>query len=152
MQLKNATTSAELQQLLASDDYDFCYDLGFGKPVTTIRLEDCDEMVSGMAKHYAILVVKAELDQLLAGLASTLGALDLIRRNASQMRSLFVYSGPSALSADDLFDMLKPKLSPIGANRREAEEAAVMLWSDFLQAIQSTYTRSQANIDITSNK
>lgn len=84
--------------------------------------------------------LKAELDQLLGGLASTLNVLSLIRENASQMTSLFIYSKSSALTTDDLYDLLQPKLSPIGSNRREAEEAAVMQWCDFLQAIESTYT------------
>lgn len=140
LQLQNATTLVELQELLSSEEYDFRYDLGLGKPVNAIRLEDCEGIVSCMSNHYSILVVKAELDQLLGGLVSTLNVLSLIRENASQMRSLFVYSKPSALSADDLYDLLQPKLSPIGSNRQEAEEAAVMQWCDFLQVIESTYT------------
>ena len=95
------------------------------------------------------LVVKAELDQLRGGLPSTLNVLhlireNLIRENAPQMRSLFfIYSEPAPLKADDIFDLFTPKLFPVGSNIREAEEAAVMLWCDFLQLIESMCTSKQ---------
>ena len=90
------------------------------------------------------LVVKAELDQLRGGLPSTLNVLHLICENAPQMRSLFfIYSEPAPLKADDIFDLFTPKLSPVGSNIREAEEAAVMLWCDFLQLIESMCTSKQ---------
>ena len=129
-----------MQELLGSDEYDFRYDLGIGQPVNTIRLEDREKIISSIANHYGILVVKAELDQLLGGLASTLNVLHLIREIAPQMKSLFIYSEPAPLKADDIFDLFTPKLSPVGSNRREAEEAAAMLWCDFLQLIESMCT------------
>ena len=125
LQLQNASSSQELQELLGSDEYDFRYDLGIGQPVNTIRLE---RIISSIANHYSILVVKAELDQ-------------LIRENAPQMKSLFIYSEPAPLKVDNIFELFTPKLSPVGSNRREVEEAAVMLWCDFLQLIESMCTR-----------
>lgn len=57
LQLQNASLSQELQELLGSDEYDFCYDLGIGQPVNTIRLEDRERIISSIANHYGILVV-----------------------------------------------------------------------------------------------
>ena len=142
LQLQNATSSQELLELLGSDEYDFHYDLGIGQPVNNITLEDRERMISSIADHYSILVVKAELDQLLGGLALTLNVLHLICENAPRMRSLFIYSEPAPLKADDIFDLFTPKLSPVGSNRREVEEAAMILWFDFLQLIESMCTNS----------
>ena len=77
--------------MLGSEKYDFRFDLGIGQSVNSIGLEDVDSIVSAIAKHYAILSVKAELDQMLCGISSTLGTLDLIRQHPRSLRSLFVY-------------------------------------------------------------
>lgn len=67
-----------------SDDYEFRYDLGIVQSVDDIYLADKEKIVSLMAKHFAILNVKAELDQILCGLSSTLNVLQLIRRTQRQ--------------------------------------------------------------------
>ena len=92
-----------------------------------------------MCLHYGVLIVKAELDQILCGLSSTLNALNLIRNNAVVMRDLFIYKPRPLPTADSLFDLFEPKFSESGSNARETEEATVMLWSDFLQIVEGIH-------------
>ena len=58
----------ELQELINGEEYDFRFDLGIAIPVNKIRLEDTELLVSSMAKHFAVLKVKAELDQIICGM------------------------------------------------------------------------------------
>ena len=95
-----------------------------------------------IALHYGVLVVKAELDQILCGLSSTLNALTLIRNNPLVMRPLFIHQDRHPPTADTLFDMFQAKFSELGSNAREAEEATMMKWSDFLQMVEGKETNS----------
>ena len=60
LQIQDATSETELQELLGSTEYDFRYDLGIVKPVAKLRLADRDSIVSSMALHYGVLSVKAD--------------------------------------------------------------------------------------------
>ena len=82
-----------------------------------------------MAKHFAVFEVKAELDQLLCELSSTLGVLELLRSDPALMRPLLVYTPTNPVTAD-------------GSNSREKEEATVMLWVHFLQRIERKHVCS----------
>ena len=91
------------------------------KPASKYLISEKVNIISCVAKHYGIFQVKAELDQMLCGLSSTLNMLELIR-NPTRFRPL-----------------LELKYSPQGSNTREKEEATTMLWLQFLQKIQSEY-------------
>ena len=121
--------------MLGSDEYDFRYDLGITKAAHEVRIVDREKIVTSMALHYGVLVVKAELDQILCGISSTLNALTLIRDNGV-MRQLFVFKVRPPPTADNLFDTLPAKFSESGSNAREKEEATMMLWWDFLQMVE----------------
>lgn len=136
MQIENATSVAQLQVLLGTEEFDFRFDLGISKPVHKIELTDRDTFVSAMALHYGVLVVKAELDQILCGLSATLNALSLIRNNPLVMRRLFIREDRHSPTADTLLDMFQAKFSDLGSNARKAEEATMMKWSDFLQMVE----------------
>ena len=120
MQIENATSAAQLQELLEKEEFDFRFDLGISKPAHNIRLTDREMLVSAMALHYGVLVVKAEPDQILCGLSSTLNALTFIRNNPVVMRPLFIYQQHPLTTADTLFDMLQIKISGPGSNAQEA--------------------------------
>lgn len=124
-----------MRALLDSDEYDFRLDIGCGVLSSTAGLSDGDTIVQSLANYYTVVKVKAQLDQLVEGL-DTLGVLDLVRANSRRGRELFVYSIPQAMTADDVISMFTPKLSPQGSNRREEEEAVVMLWVNFIQMIE----------------
>ena len=55
---------------ILNNDFDFQYDLGISKPAHTVWL-DCETLFSSMALHYGVLVVKAELDQILWGIVNS---------------------------------------------------------------------------------
>ena len=135
LQIEDVSSPSQLQELLDTDELDFRYDLGISIPAHKVRLDDREKIVSSIALHYRVLVVKAELDQILCGLSSTLNALTLIRDNAAVMRPLFVYQQRPPPTADTLFDMLQAKFSESGTNAREVEEATMMIWCDFLQMV-----------------
>ena len=110
--------------------------MGIAQPLSDIRLEDVELIVSVMAKHYAILNVKAELDQILCGMSSTFDFLELVRGNPKSMRQLFVFNEPPPLTADSMYDLLPAQFSPQGSNRREEEEDALTHWINLAQWIE----------------
>lgn len=126
----------QLRNILRSEDYDFRYDMGISQPINTICLGDVEKIVSGMEKHYAILNVKAELDQILCGMSTTFNFLEFVRENPKSLRPLFVYSDPPPLTADILYYMIPAQFSPEGDNKRELEEAVIMQWTDVTQYIE----------------
>lgn len=101
MQLQEVTSIDEMRALLDSNNYDFRYDVGVTQPSHTLALADLNCMVQSLAMHYAIVFVKAELDDIVEGL-KTLDVLGLIRANGKQMCSLFLYSEPGPLTADKM--------------------------------------------------
>lgn len=128
------TSVDEMRNLLDSDEFDFRYDIGIAQPSKDLQLRDCDRVVKLCAAHYTIHSVKAELDQLCDGLMC-MGVLQLIQQNPV-MRTLFLPRPPKPLTADSMINMFTTKFSPLGANCREDEEAAVMKWVQFLQAVE----------------
>ena len=125
----------EFHELLNTDDYDFRYKCGVSQPVTSIKCSSREKIVSAIAMHYCVVRVKAELDQIVTGL-DVLKIGDLVQANPQKMRELFVHFKPLPLTADAFFVMFPARLSPIGSNKREAEEAALMKWVNYTQAIE----------------
>ena len=110
--------------------------MGIALRLDTIGIKEKPTIISAMAKHFAVLEVKAELDQLLSGLSSTLGVLELVRSDPVLMKHLFIHSATSPMTADDMYDTFNICYSPDGSNNREREEATIMLWVHFLQCIE----------------
>ena len=108
----------------------------------TVSIQEKNSIISAMAKHFAVFEVKAELDQLLCGLSSTLGVLELLRSDPALMRPLLVHTPTNPVTADDVFDAFVFCYSPIGSNSREKEEATIMLWVHFLQRIECKHVCS----------
>lgn len=129
---------SQFKDLLDSDDFNFRFDIGISQPVNTMKLSDKERIVNLMAKHFTILVVKAELDQMLCGLSSTLNVLELIRENKG-MRQLFVYNQQPPMSWEDIYSVLPAVMSPEGSNIQEEEEAVIMKWIKLCQFIQGMY-------------
>ena len=125
--------------MLLSEEFEFRFDLGIAVQADNIGLEGKQSIIDAMAKHFSIHSVKAELDQILCGLASTLGALDLLRNNPTAMRPLLVNSPLQHLTADYMFDTCEVKYSPSGSNSKQKEEAVVMMWLNFLQRVESKH-------------
>ena len=125
-----------MKDLLDSDAYDFCFDVGLGFPISSMRFADRDEFVQSLAGYFTVVKVKAQIDQLTQG-PRVLGVLELVQANSHKARELFIYSEPEHMTADAVLALFTPRLSLEGSNRREDEEQMVMLWVDFLQKIES---------------
>ena len=123
-----------MKVLLNTEEFDFLHDLG----IVLKSIEDKERSTSAISKHFSVLCIKAELDQLLCGLAETLGALHFIRSEPTVMKTLFVYTEGSPIRADDMFDMFTIQYSPAGSTSREREEATSMLWYHLLEVIDYT--------------
>ena len=121
--------------LLDSDEFDFRYEIGVAQPSKDLQLGDCGRVIKLCAAHYTIHSVKAELDQLREGL-NCMGVLELIQQNPALMRTIFLPLPPKPVTADYMINLFATKFSLRGANCREEEEAAVMKWVQFLQAIE----------------
>ena len=67
------------------DEFDFRYDLGIALHADTVTIEQKESVISEVVKHFAVLAIKAELDQLLCGLSSTLGVLGLLHSDPAIM-------------------------------------------------------------------
>ena len=135
VKLQDSTTTEEFRRLLQNDEFDFRYKLGIALRTDSITIQEKPTIISAMAKHFTVLEVKAEL-QLLCGLSSTLGMLELVRSDPSLMRPLFVHTTTGAMTADDVYDVFTICYSLNGSNNREREEATIMKWVHFLQHIE----------------
>ena len=116
----------KFQQLLLLDEFDFRYDLGVALRVDSITIQDKESVISAIAKHFSVLEVKAELDQLLCGLSSTLSALDLLRSDPILMRPLLVKTNARPITADEAYDAFHIFYSPDGSNQKEKEETTII--------------------------
>ena len=125
------TSEDSFRNLLSRDTYDYRFEVGIAKPVKDIRFSEKNTLISGIAKHFVIHQVKAELDQILSGLSETLNVLVLIKQHPNLFRPLFVFN-EIKVTGDMLFDLFQPKLSPKGSNISIKEEAAMMYWLDLL--------------------
>ena len=81
--------------------------------------------------HYLIYKSKAELDQLKEGL-EYLGVYNLICRNRSVMKPLFLQSGKPKVTAASILATFEIKWSPQGSNQREKEEAVIFGWTEYV--------------------
>lgn len=127
----------EMRALLDSNEFNVRFEIGLGGPTSHFQFSDRDRLVQSFSMHYSILMVKAELDQMLDGM-KTLGVLDLMRSNPKTMRPLFVPGGP-VLTTDSMFDLFRGVFSPKGSNQREIEESIIVMWSNYLQLIEGKH-------------
>lgn len=125
--IQNAHSLSKLKQLLDSDAYDFCYDIGIITLLNKVCLEDRAAIVATISFHYGVLTVKAELDQILCGLSEAHSILQLVHMNAPNMRSLFVYQTCPPFTADNMYNLLEEKFSDPVSNRREGRSCNILV-------------------------
>ena len=121
LQIESTTNTDELQQLLSEDDFLFCLDSGYTKPLAHVTVQDKEEMIQIVALDYLVYRSQAETDQLIEGL-KTADILGLLRKHPLQMSALF-HGGHQELTADTVADLLEPQYSDIGSNAKEIEES-----------------------------
>ena len=127
-----------MRDLLDSEEFQFRYDIGLGQLASNFSLADKERIFHLIASHYAVIRVKAELDQIVSGL-KTLGVLELLQRNPKKMRILLVKRTPRRWSADLIMSIFKPSLSEEGSNDRQYEEASMVFWANFLQLVEGNF-------------
>lgn len=71
--------------------------------------------------------------------------LDLLRENPCKMGELFT-SENRYITADVIIELFDPALSPCGHNDREAEEAVIVYWTEFVQKVEGTYSLFDRNM------
>ena len=133
-QLEQAKDESELRALVQSDDYEFLYDCGIHQALNSINLSNRSQLIGNIAKHYSVILCKAEIDQIIEGL-TTHKVLDLIRENPATMRQLFVCMPPQNITADYILQLFMENFSPLGSNSRSAEEATAIHWVHLVEQI-----------------
>lgn len=121
--------------LLESDEYEFLFDVGCSVPATTVELWDRDRIVQTLANYYTVVSAKVQIDQLVSGL-DTLGVIDQEPTRVEAGSCIFTFK---PMTADDIITLFQLSLSPQGSNKREEEEAVVILWIHFIQAIEGEF-------------
>ena len=127
-----------MRDLLDSEEFEFRYDIGVAQPSLSLQLTDRDRILRLLMNHFAVVNVKAQLDQIVDGL-KTLSVLNLIQSNPRKMLPLFLHADPAQLTVDMIIDMFSPVLSPMGSNQREMEGAVEMQWVGYLQKIEGKH-------------
>ncbi len=135
MQLQNCATVDEVRKLLDGDKMAFRFSIGVSMPSSSVTLNNREAIIRSVATHYSVLSVKAELDQFLDGFKA-MGVLDLFRSKPNQMRPLLISEPHVNLTSDYMINLFKPSLSPLGSNPREAEDASVLNWINYIQMIE----------------
>ena len=110
------------------------YQCGFTVPISCLSLEHIPAQVKSICIHVCIVPVKAELDHLCEGL-NLFGIYDLIKRFPEPMEDLFVLNKSCVLTSTTIISLFDIEFSPEGFNTREAEEAAVFHWYEFLSEV-----------------
>ena len=127
--------------LLDSEAFEFRFDVGVTQPASSLRLVDLPSVIDLFTSHSTLISVKAQLDQISDGLKHA-HILELFIRNPRRMGDLLLYQETS-ITASELISLFQPNLSPIGHIQREAEEAVIVYFSEFVQHVEgNTFDRS----------
>ena len=121
------------RQILDCESFSFGFDIGISEPAANVTLSGRDRIVRSIVTHYAILGVKAQLDQLIEGL-KVLGIFDMIKAYPHTVYSL-LQSQPEPMTATCMIDLFQPRFSEQGSNKREKEEEMMMYWIQMLELI-----------------
>ena len=132
LQLEAVENVESLRNLLSEDPADVVYMSGFSTPITKVTLDDNPVVLKAVSIHSCIGPIKAELDQLKEGL-NLFNVIDLIKK---QTRELFVSTGSAKLTVNNMLDLFEFSFSLEGSNAREAEEANILHWNEFLMEVE----------------
>lgn len=100
-------------------------------PIIQVKVGDIPLLVKAVCRHMFTTPVKAELDQLAAGL-DLFGILGFIRNHQVEAQSLFVHDPTDKLTAK-MIDLFSVEHSESGSSRRIAEDSVIQYWNEFVQ-------------------
>ena len=132
MQVLQVETAEELRAMIGTDDYDFRFDCGYAKPTSQLEITDRDKVVKCVWLHYIFFLPHAELEQLKKGFRETLEMELVVLLHPSEMRSFLAASSDFDITPSSLLDSLVVCYSDQGSNKRTAEEAIMINWSDYI--------------------
>lgn len=125
----------ELKTALDSPEYQFRFDAGVCVPAKSVTLEQKSVIVQSLIMHFLMHICKSELEQFKQG-CSELGVLDLFCSYPVLFKPLLTSIGKPKLTAKDISSMFKVQWSPQGSNQREAEEAVIFGWLEYLDGVE----------------
>ncbi|XP_034553486.1 G2/M phase-specific E3 ubiquitin-protein ligase-like isoform X3 [Notolabrus celidotus] len=128
--IKRVTECKSFEDLLATTEplQEYLSNAGCLRPLR--RLEDRNMLVDDILMFQVIHRVRGPFERFRDGLR-TLGVLDKIQAHPESFRPLLCWS-PTILTADLVDSLFTIRLSPVGSNRRRAEEVVVPYWRDYL--------------------
>ncbi|KAL7375259.1 hypothetical protein ABVT39_014430 [Epinephelus coioides] len=128
--IKRVTECKSFEDLLATTEplEEYLANAGCLKPLR--RLEDKNLLVDDILMFQVIHRVRGPFERFRDGLR-TLGVLDKIQAHPESFYPLLCWS-PTTLTADVVDSLFTIRLSPVGSNRRRAEEVVVPFWRDYL--------------------
>lgn len=132
LQVLEANSTQDLQNLLSHEEFDFRFDCGYSKATSQLELSHREELVKSIWLHYVFFKPHAELDQLRKGLRETLQLDVLAIMHPQEMRSFLVASAEYDISPDYLLDLFVIRYSEQGDNKRTSEEAVILHWNDYV--------------------
>ncbi|XP_065835679.1 uncharacterized protein [Oscarella lobularis] len=106
-QIDTSTTDAELQSLFEDLDSDMVKavcDAGYHEVLASITIKKKEALRHCLLLHFAVLCVKAELDQLRDGL-KLMNVLSIMQSHKDIMKKYFVHDEDSALTAEGILKM-----------------------------------------------
>ena len=131
MQVQLAKSTDELRSLV-SEDLDVCFECGYSKPLQSIELSHKDEIVKALWLHYVFFSPHAELEQLKKGFRETLQMELLICLHSRLVFGFLVASSDFDVTSNYLLDSFVISYSDQGSNKRTAEEAIILNWSEYV--------------------
>ena len=97
------------------------------------------ELICGICLHFLIYSAKAELDQLKEGLG-TLNLLSTMQSHPLKFLPLLTAANQLELTADAVISLfIVETWSPEGSNDREAEEAVIFNWENYIRETAGIY-------------
>ena len=132
-----------MRNLLDSDEFDFRYDIGIAQPSKDLQLGDCGRVIKLCCPLYDSLSESRIGSVMWWTQVHGCAATDTAE---SGVDAYLVYATPSKATDHWLYDQYVCN-DPLGANSREDEEAAVMKWVQFLQAIEGVWYWLQCKIN-----
>ncbi|XP_061584191.1 G2/M phase-specific E3 ubiquitin-protein ligase-like [Cololabis saira] len=128
--IKRVIECTSFEDLLATTEpiEEYLANAGCLRPLR--RLEDKNLLVDDILMFQVIHRVRGPFERFRDGLR-TLGVLDKIQVHPESFRPLLCWS-PTTLTADLVDNLFTIRLSPVGSNKRRAEEVVVPFWRDYL--------------------
>ena len=131
MQLEECNDEKSLKDMLDSDEFNFRFSCGVTQPTYHMKLDEKQDVISGLCRHFTIYRSIAKLDQLVEGL-QTLSFNCLMKNYPSLLKQIF--KAPlQSLSANFIQDLFEVVYSDVGSNDRRREENIIINWITYLR-------------------